>query len=233
MGKDKGLKIEDALMTMLALGAGMFLGGHILYGITNIGGIGRLFSHAAEIGFKNTVMSLFVNYFGGMVFYGGFLGALAALLIYTRFSKYVRRNVAMDIFAVAVPLFHVFGRIGCFLGGCYYGIESSWGFIVYDNTLNPDINGVVRLPVQLIEVAVNLCIFITLLILYNKKKFGNRLIFIYMLIYPVCRFILEFFRGDEIRGFIFGMSTSQFISILVFAAGAVGMAVSRSCKQSR
>ena len=61
----------------------------------------------------------------------------------------------------------------------------------------------------------------------------KRLIFIYMLIYPVVRFTLEFFRGDEIRGFVLGLSTSQWISIILFAAAVVGLTVSHFRKNKQ
>ena len=71
-----------------------------------------------------------------------------------------------------------------------------------------------------------LILFIVLWRLLEAKKQKGRLFLIYLLIYPVGRFILEFFRGDEYRGFIFGLSTSQFISILLFAAAGVGLILS-------
>ena len=47
----------------------------------------------------------------------------------------------------------------------------------------------------------------------------SKLLGLYLVIYPIGRFIFEFFRGDEYRGFIFGLSTSQFISIILFGLG--------------
>ena len=221
LGKKRGIEFEDVLMVMLSTGAGLFIGAHILFGITQAQNIAALFLNRADYTFIEFIVILFGTYFGGMVYYGGFLGGLAGLAIHCRFNKYVTFKGMIDIYAVCIPLFHVFGRIGCFLAGCCYGIESSWGFITYTNEYNPSINGVVRLPVQLFEALCNVFIFLTLLLLYRKGKLENRLILLYMIIYPVCRFILEFFRGDEIRGFIFGMSTSQFISILLFAAAVI------------
>ena len=107
------------------------------------------------------------------------------------------------------------------IAGCCYGIESKVGFTVHGNTVNPSINGVNRFPVQLVEALCNLLIFILLFVLHRKGKFKNRLLVVYFFVYPVVRFILEFFRGDEIRGFIFGLSTSQIISILLFVFALV------------
>ena len=225
LAKKKDYKFEDILLVLLSVGVGLFIGAHILFGITQISGIVQLFKDMEDYTFITFNAALFGKYIGGMVFYGGFLGGLAGLAIHCRFSKYVTFKGMIDIYAVCIPLFHVFGRIGCFFAGCCYGIEWSWGFITYTNTINPSVNGVVRFPVQLFEALCNVIIFLILLILYKKDRLENRLIFLYMILYPVCRFILEFFRGDEIRGFIFGISTSQFISILLFAAATAGFII--------
>ena len=59
----------------------------------------------------------------------------------------------------------------------------------------------------------------------------DKLIFIYMLVYPIVRFTLEFFRGDTIRGFLFGLSTSQWISILLFTTAVIGLTISHFRKK--
>ena len=129
--------------------------------------------------------------------------------------------VMFDGVAIVIPLFHTFGRIGCFLGGCCFGVECKFGITIHNNTLYPAINDVNRLPIQLIEAGCNFILFWVLLFLYKKNKFQKRLLIVYLFAYPVIRFIDEFFRGDDIRGFLFGLSTSQIISILLFAFATV------------
>lgn len=206
---------EDVILLMVVIGVSLLVGGHILFGITNTNKLIALFQNASSYSFKQ-ILTYVGMCFGGMVYYGGFLGGCVGLLIYTKYNKTVERKIAFDLFAVCSPLFHVFGRIGCFFSGCCYGMESSFGFVVHGNTLIPEINDVRRLPVPLIEAACNLVIFLLLLRLFLKGKESGRMIFYYMLIYPVVRFVLEFFRGDAIRGFLFGLSTSQWISIGLF-----------------
>ncbi len=218
---------EDVILLMVVIGVSLLIGGHILFGITNTSKVIALFSKASSYSLKQ-FFGYLVNYFGGMVYYGGFLGACVGLLIYTKRSKLVERSVAFDLFGVCIPLFHVFGRIGCFLSGCCYGVESSFGFVVHGNTLIPEINDVRRLPIALIEAACNLVIFFVLLRLFLKAKETGKIIFYYMLIYPVVRFTLEFFRGDEIRGFLFGLSTSQWISIGLFGVAVWKLFLSKS-----
>ncbi len=214
--KEKGFCIDDLIVSAVSIIIGLVFGGHIIFGITNIPQIISLFQHISDYDFLGFMTMLFGQYIGGMVFYGGMLGGIAGLTVCCKVSQFGHKYM-FDMYAVCIPLFHVFGRIGCFLGGCCYGIESEFGFTVHGNTLNPSVNDVNRFPVQLVEAACNLMIFVILFALHKKGKFHNRLLIAYFYLYPVVRFILEFFRGDEIRGFLFGLSTSQIISILLFA----------------
>lgn len=218
---------EDVILLMVVIGVSLLIGGHVLFGITNTNKLIALFQNASSYNFKQ-ILTYLGMCFGGMVYYGGFLGGCVGLLIYTKYNKIVERKIAFDLFAVCVPLFHVFGRIGCFFSGCCYGMESRFGFVIHGNTLIPEINDVRRLPVPLIEAVCNLVIFFILLRLFKKGKENGKMIFYYMLIYPVVRFVLEFFRGDAIRGFLFGLSTSQWISIGLFVVAVWKLFLSKS-----
>ena len=218
---------EDVILLMVVIGVSLLIGGHVLFGITNTNKLIALFQNASSYNFKQ-ILTYLGMCFGGMVYYGGFLGGCVGLLIYTKYNKIVERKIAFDLFAVCVPLFHVFGRIGCFFSGCCYGMESRFGFVIHGNTLIPEINDVRRLPVPLIEAVCNLVIFFILLRLFKKGKENGKMIFYYMLIYPVVRFVLEFFRGDAIRGFLFGLSTSQWISIGLFVVSVWKLFLSKS-----
>ena len=216
LGKRYKYAFEDILLLTLSICAGILVGGHLLYGVTNAGNMVSALKNAEGMSLIYLV-SVIASGFGGMVFYGGFLGGAAAVVIYSKHSKALEYPNTMDLYAAVIPLFHTFGRIGCFLGGCCYGKEWPWGFAVRENPYIPEMAGPVRIPVQLIEAGCNLIIFIVIAVLFIKNKYSGKLIFIYMLLYPVARFILEFFRGDELRGILFGISTSQYISIILFA----------------
>ena len=218
--KNDGIVIDDMIVTTVLVVVGVVLGGHVVYGITNASNIIRLFQNMGDYSFFEFLEILFGGLLGGMVFYGGLLGGLFSLFMVIRHSQF-GHPAMYDMYAVCIPLFHVFGRIGCFFAGCCYGIESKVGFTVHGNTVNPSINGVNRFPVQLVEAFCNLLIFILLFVLQRKGKLKNRLLIVYLFVYPAVRFILEFFRGDEIRGFLFGLSTSQIISILLFVFALV------------
>lgn len=216
LAKKIDMSFEDILLTFLILFAGLLVGGHLLYAITSIDEAITLIKAG------KFEASHLLQMFSGNVFYGGFIGSVITLKLYSKSKKTLVKEGFMDIYAICVPLFHAFGRIGCFLGGCCYGVESDFGFIVTDNDLVPGLCGVRRFPISLVECAFNLIVFALLLYLYKKQKCKNKMIFVYMLTYPVGRFIFEFFRGDLIRGIYFGLSTSQWISIILFIIGLIG-----------
>lgn len=199
---------NDAIIFLLVLALGMVVGGSLLYGITNI----KLLFY---INYPGEIFRVLTTVFGGMVFYGGLIGATLIGLLYIRIKK-LPREIYMDSAALFAPVFHAFARVGCFFGGCCYGIESTVGFAANGNTLT-HIGEVTRFPVQLLESACNLAIALTVYILIRKGILKGKLFYLYLLLYSVIRFSDEFLRGDEIRGFVGALSTSQFISIFVFA----------------
>ena len=215
LGKKYKLAVEDIVLFMLSAALGLIVGGHILYGIVNIPLLIKVIAAIPSLSFGNTMTALWAV-FGGSVFYGGMFGSLIALKIHIKHSKHESRHIMMNIYAVSVPLFHVFGRIGCFLGGCCYGIESSFGFTVHNNTYVPDINGVSRFPVALLEAALNLIVFFVVLYMFKKFREKYSLIHLYLFLYSIVRFSTEFLRGDEIRGIWGPFSTSQWISLAIF-----------------
>ncbi len=193
---------------------GCAVGMHILYGITNIQHWHILAEAEGFTDFINRVMVIF----GGSVFYGGLIGGLIAGGISLKVQK-LPAALTSDCIAPSIALFHGFGRIGCFLGGCCYGVEWEHG-VTFTNSLIESANGVPRVPVQLYEAGFEFALFALLSAFLLKDKLKGKLLAMYLLIYPVGRFTLEFWRGDDYRGHLFGLSTSQLISIAFFAAAA-------------
>ena len=215
LARRRSMSPENEVIVALVAFAGAAVGAVVLYGFTNIGVLVRVFE-AQGAGLYPSVGAFLgdiVACFSGFVFYGGLLGALLACVLYSRRRGY---NVLdqLDLFAVAVPLFHVFGRIGCFLGGCCYGVEAAWG-PVFTCAPVPEANGVGRVPIQLIESACNAAIFLVVLALFLKNRLRGRLIAVYGILYSVVRFVDEFWRGDAYRGIWGPFSTSQWISLAV------------------
>ena len=166
-------------------------------------------------------LRIFKVWEGGLVFYGGFIMAMAVVIIYVRRHEMNLWKVG-DILAPSVAIGQGVGRLGCFFAGCCYGRETDvpWAFIFKDpNTLAPmDVH---LHPTQLYDSANGFIIFAALLILRKFKKFDGQLFWTYTLLYAVGRFIVEIFRGDE-RGFVTAsLSTSQFIAIPLLAISIV------------
>lgn len=153
----------------------------------------------------------------GLVYYGGLLGSLAGAMVYAGiFKTDVRNNVYISV--PAIPLFHIFGRIGCFLSGCCHGMENHKFGIAFKNSVSA-LNNIPYLPIQLYEAVGNTFIFICLIIFQAKNKKYFKSLGMYFVMYGVLRFILEFFRGDAVRGIWGPFSTSQWISLMIIPFG--------------
>jgi phosphatidylglycerol:prolipoprotein diacylglycerol transferase len=213
MAKRFGYDHSDLIIFLLFVSIGVFIGGHLLYAVVNYKNLIYVFENIKKI---NTFEKLFniLNYlFGGSVFYGGLFGGLAAGHIISKNNR--KYDGFFDIGTTSIPLFHFFGRIGCFLGGCCYGIESPIGFIY---TRNPIIeaNGTRRFPVQILESVFNITLFFLLnYLLLRHKEFKNKYLYIYLSVYAAGRYFIEYLRGDTYRGVWFSFSTSQIISIFI------------------
>ena len=150
----------------------------------------------------------------GSVYYGGLLGLLISLFSLCKAKKKQFCSVS-SIMAVSIPLFHSFGRIGCYFGGCCYG-EKTNGFWGIEYRIYGSSEIISRYPVQLYEAAFELILFISIFFLYIKlKKIRKLLLLIYLLCYSAFRFLIEFIRGDEVRGVWSLLSFSQYISVSV------------------
>ena len=225
----RGVDDNEIIVLLLVSAVGILLGSHVLYALTNLPALLRYLSESANLSLGDWFRGL-LPYVGGAVFYGGLLGGLAAGALYLRIRRLPFAAYA-DIAAPAIPLFHAFGRIGCFLGGCCYGIPWEGG-ITYTRALSPEANGVARFPVQLLESALLFALFFLLAALFRRGALRAKLLALYLAVYAVLRFLLEFLRGDAIRGVYFGLSTSQWISLAILLALGVA-ALARACARRR
>jgi phosphatidylglycerol:prolipoprotein diacylglycerol transferase len=164
----------------------------------------------------------------GGVFYGGLIVAVVVALWYIRRAG-LPLWTTCDVFAPGIALGHAVGRFGCFFAGCCYGKPTTlpWGIVFKDPFAAANVGtplGVHLHPTQLYEAGAELLILGLLLATEKKgKPFAGRTFWLYILLYAISRFAIEFFRGDE-RGMVGMFSTSQFISILL-APLALGMLV--------
>ena len=209
---------QDIFFMLLYAFIGAIIGAKLLYLITSVP-----VYWVPQLSFADNIkywVSLIAG--GGLVFYGGLIGALLGAL---RYVLHFRTPVSamLDLGFAGVPLFHAFGRIGCFLAGCCYGVEYHGAFAVTfpENNLGNAPAGVGLLPVQLMEAALNLVLWAILTLVYRRTSRRWLTSGLYLVSYGTIRFILEFFRGDLIRGSILSLSSSQFISIFAVAAGVL------------
>lgn len=160
----------------------------------------------------------------GFVVYGGIIGGIYSAMAYCRIKKMPFLKY-FDLVMPSVALAQGFGRIGCFLAGCCYGREtdSALGIVFHNSSYAP--NDVKLLPTQLISSGLDFLLCAVLILLDRKKKGDGQIAGAYLVLYSIGRFILEFYRGDLIRGNVGALTTSQFIAIFVAMAGVVMIAV--------
>ena len=167
---------------------------------------------------------LLSDFSNGFVFYGSLLFAIPTMLIF--FKKNNLPILPMlDIMAVTTCLVHSFGRIGCFMAGCCYGIPHDGLLAVtftHPNSVADPMHTPLH-PTQLYSSMAILSILAIILYIGRRKQFDGQLFMLYLMLYAIARSILEIFRGDLERGFLIEnvLSNSQFISILVFIAGLI------------
>ncbi|HXE81444.1 MAG TPA: prolipoprotein diacylglyceryl transferase [Vicinamibacterales bacterium] len=166
----------------------------------------------------------------GGVFYGGLILAVVVALWYMR-----RHDLPMwttcDAFAPAIALGHAVGRLGCLAAGCCYGAPTDlpWGITFTDPRAAENVGTPLHQalhPTQLYESGAELLVLGILLATERRgRPFPGRTFWLYLLLYGVSRFVIEFFRGDP-RGMVFGtISTSQLISLIIIPLSVVMLIV--------
>lgn len=176
---------------------------------------------------------------GGLMFYGGFIGAALLTLVYARICRKKLFEIT-DVLLTVLPLGHVFGRIGCFFHGCCYGGRTdsilgvsfpahspAWEQQLADGLISRSAScSLPVLPVQFFEASLNLLIFFVLYRMYRRAyRHQGVITAVYLMSYGSVRFLTEFLRGDD-RFSMGGFSIGQTISIAVFMLG-VGIFIFR------
>ena len=145
---------------------------------------------------------------GGFVFYGGLISAIIFVALYSLIHKQFKFSDA-HLLIPALALSHGIGRIGCLLAGCCFGKETT-------SILSIHLHNASRHPVQAYESIALIGLFIILHKQIMAKLRPSNVIFTYLIGYSLIRFLLEFLRGDKIRGvYALGISSSQWISITI------------------
>ncbi|MDQ2985412.1 MAG: prolipoprotein diacylglyceryl transferase [Armatimonadota bacterium] len=149
---------------------------------------------------------------GGRTIVGGIVGGWIAVEIAKRVLG-IRRTTG-DMFALALPAGEAVGRLGCFVGGCCYGIESSVPWSVYQH-------GAFRHPTQLYLAAAAAITFLVLTSLRKRTREGS-LFPLYLMMFGSYRLVIEFFRVREIA--FSGLSVAQWVSIELIVSSIILLA---------
>lgn len=194
---------------------GGILGGRVLYVI----------SYWREE-FAGNIREIFMVQHGGLVFYGGLVGATILGIIYLHLKKLPLWRVA-DIVAPSIALGYVFGRIGCLMNGCCYGRECHlpWAItfplvVDSDGVMRFPHNGVPVHPTEIYDSLLNLCFYLFLAWLFRRRKFDGQIFATYLVGYAVLRSLVEYFRGDYKVLYVGGVVTpAQLVSIGIVIGG--------------
>jgi phosphatidylglycerol---prolipoprotein diacylglyceryl transferase len=195
----------------------------------------RLFYLIQNIGYTLSHPGILLEINGATVSFGVYLGGMLGALLYCRYNKLSPWNY-LDTAASVLGIGPLIGRMACFLNGDDYGtlsnlpwavrfphgsypfihhVENGWIDAVSDLSLPVH-------PVQLYGCLKGLVLLILFTVLWRKNIFKpGVLFFLFCMAYSLFRFILEFFRGDDDRGWVGSLSTGQFMSILIFCAAAL------------
>jgi phosphatidylglycerol:prolipoprotein diacylglycerol transferase len=205
----KSSDISDLFFVILISG---IIGGRLLYVIINF-----------DV-FKASPLEIFKLWNGGLVFFGGFISAVAASIVTLKIKKLPFLKTA-DAIAPGAALGHGIGRLGCFFAGCCYGRQCDLPIAIQFS--HPDSLAPLHVPLhptQLYMVGANLLLFFILVFLQRRKRFNGMIFLSYIILYSLFRFIIEFFRGDFRGDFFFEfLSVSQGIGILAILAAVIVM----------
>ena len=215
--------------------AGTFIGAHLLFFIVGLPDFGKKYS--GMIHDVASFIDVFLNAASGMVFYGGLFGASLAVIIFCR-ARHLNVRSYLNACACAFPLVHAFGRIGCCLDGCCYGIEYHGPFaIMYSPAqITPGISDALadfpRFPVQPLEALLEFAICFMLVRIYLKTTDRYSILAIYLFTYGIIRFCDEYLRGDAIRGLWGPFSTSQWIALACITGTCIYFILNRRNRPS-
>ena len=209
----EGLDPNIVIDTTFWIFVGTLAGGRIAFIIEHFG---EYLQHPAEI---------IKIWKGGLVFYGGFFGAIIlsyAFLRYRRapFMKY------FDILFSYTGLGYAIHRAGgCFMAGCCYGRPTDlfWGIAFRDtrSQVPRELLGVKLHPTQLYEALSGLIIFLLILSFRGRKKHDGDIAAFFLVMYGVNRFFIEFFRGGAGRELLGPLTVAQVISIVTILLGGL------------
>ena len=214
--KKLGLREESVIDITIIAGLSGFLGAKLLYVIVEFDAFVK--NPKAVLGSA------------GFVVYGGIIAGVLCCMLYCKIKK-LNFLEYFDLVMPEIALAQGFGRIGCLLAGCCYGRETNSIFSITFQNSDFAPNHVALIPTQIYSSVLDFLHFGILLYIARHKKKDGQVAACYLIFYSIGRFVLEFFRGDLIRGSVGMLSTSQFISLFILVAGILILVI-RSKKKT-
>ena len=227
-GQRDGLDPESLSNLMVWILLGAMIGAKLLYVIDEWDG-------------KQSLSNLLLQR-AGLVFQGALIGGVGAIYLYQRKHKLPLWRT-LDAVAPSIALGYCLGRLGCFMTGCCHGktcgvdyahsitgkifhsgqvvwVDSSpWLALVYE--AKGKLSGLPLYPTQLYESLSGLLLYLSLAWLHKRKHFDGQVFALYLIVYSLFRFLIEFCRGDRlVRVFNEQITQGQIISFVMVAGGA-------------
>ncbi|MCP2501182.1 MAG: prolipoprotein diacylglyceryl transferase [Deltaproteobacteria bacterium] len=164
---------------------------------------------------------------GGLVFYGGFIAATAACVVFLRRNRMPFLPVA-DASSIGIVLGLAFGRLGCTMAGCCFGkpTDLPWAVIFTDPACLAPLNVPLH-PTQIYESIGGFAIFGILYAARDRFRTPGTRFWTMLILYGAARAFFEIFRDDP-RGFVGPFSESQVVSALLIAYAVVSILRARA-----
>ncbi len=160
---------------------------------------------------ENPVQILYL-WNGGYVFFGGLIGGVTSLYLFTKKKSedfLIWTNFTVPILSIGYAV----GRFACFLSGCCYGKQFDGVWAVY-------MHEAYRHPAQIYAVLLELMVFLILFFLEKKKGFEELLVLpVWLVLHGISRAVVEVYRADDRGMFVFGLSVSTVISLILIFLG--------------
>ena len=194
----------DSFITYLIVG--MFLGASLTY----------VFVYNWEY-YSQNLSEMFAVWQGGLSFHGALMGMILSMIVFARVNKLNFFEVS-DVLAVVGAPGLFFGRMGNFINGELWGrtTDVPWAIVFPDGGIYP------RHPSQLYEAFLEgIVLFSILWFGRNKFRYQGVASSLFLALYGVFRFIVEFFREPDAQlGFFFGgVTMGQMLCFLMIIAG--------------
>lgn len=182
--------------------------------------------------FVRQPLHLFYFWEGGLSFHGAFIGGGLAVAFLAKRKGIPFLRLA-DVLAPGVALAYAIGRIGCFLGGCCYGVPTDLPWACsFQDPFRPHLHTPPSHPTQIYASLSNLLIFALLARMQKPPHPAGKVFWAYLALYGVYRFIVEFWRiGATSSVLALGLSDAQWVSVLMVFVGGMGWVKARSLEK--